>query len=89
VVSVSNSSDEATAVYDSYVGNASGEYGTESVAVGDESIVYTEGGATVVVFRERNVFGVVGHATGTNRPAVNRTVGFAELVTENIETDSS
>lgn len=89
VVSVANSSEEATRTYDTYVENASREYGTENVDLGDGGLVYTEGGATVVVFRERNVFGVVGHTTGTNQPAVNQSIEFAELVTNNIESNTN
>jgi len=88
-VAVMNSSGEASAEYEAYTANASAEYSTESAGVGDAGLVYTDGGSTVVVFRERNVFAVVMHATGTNRPAVNRTVGYAELVTQNVDSDGS
>ena len=88
-VAVMNSSDEAGEQYEAYTANASAEYSTERASVGDNGLVYTDGGSTVVVFRDRNVFAVVMHTTGTNRPAVNRTVGYADLVTDNIDSTSS
>jgi hypothetical protein len=85
IAAVMESSNEASTQYDDYVANASSEYSTESVSVGEEGLVYTDGGATVIVFRDRNVIGVIYHTTGTNRPAVDRTLEYAELMRENIE----
>lgn len=85
IAAVMDTSTEASNQYDAYASNVSSEYSTESANISEEGLVYTDGGWTVVVFRDRNVFGVVAHTTGTNRPAVNRTVGYAELMSENIE----
>lgn len=85
IAAVMESSNEASNQYDDYAANASSEYSTENVSVGEEGLVYTDGGATVIVFRDRNVIGVIVHTTGTNRPAVDRTLEYAELMRENIE----
>lgn len=85
IAAVMESSNEASNQYDDYAANASSEYSTENVSVGEEGLVYTDGGATVIVFRDRNVIGVIVHITGTNRPAVDRTLEYAELMRENIE----
>lgn len=85
IAAVMESSNEASNQYDDYAANASSEYSTESVSVGEEGLVYTDSGTTVIVFRDRNVIGVVVHTTGTNRPSVDRTLEYAELMRENIE----